>query len=235
MKNRNTSSALSMVATHIVCVCCVTLLLAGSGAARADEMSKAGSKDAVAEQPRQWSFDADAAGQLPAGLQVFSGKWEVLNEADAPSQPNGLCQTGYADYPALVLDDRVYGDAAVSVRFRPVSGRIDQAAGIIFRIQDKDNYFILRANALEDNVNIYKHVKGWRRLIKEGFAKVPSGTWQELRVEVKGNAIRGLLNGQLVVEANDDTFTTGKVGLWTKADSVTCFDNVKITPIMLIR
>jgi hypothetical protein len=115
----------------------------------------------------------------------------------------------------------------VTARFKPVSGNSDRAAGIIFRIQDKDNYYILRANALEDNVNIYKYVGGWRRVVQEGSAKVPSGTWQELRVEVKGNHIRGFLNGKLVVEATDDTFKAGKIGLWTKADSVTCFDNIQ--------
>ncbi len=180
-------------------------------------------------QTTQWTFDKEQAGKLPVGATVFAGNWAVRAESDAPSSPNALCQTGYADYPALSLSDKVYGDVTVTTRFKPVSGNSDRAAGIIFRIQDKDNYYILRANALEDNVNIYKYVGGWRRAIQEGSAKVPSGTWQELRVEVKGNTMRGFLNGKLVVEARDDTFKAGKVGLWTKADSVTCFDNVKAT------
>jgi Domain of Unknown Function (DUF1080) len=160
----------------------------------------------------------------------LAGIWAISAESDAPSSPNALCQTGYADYPVLSLSDKVYGDVTVSTRFKPVSGNSDRAAGIIFRIQDKENYYILRANASEDNVNIYKYVGGWRRAIQEGSAKVPSGTWQELRVEVKGNHIRGFLNGKLVVEATDDTFKAGKIGLWTKADSFTCFDNVLVNP-----
>ncbi len=175
----------------------------------------------------QWMFDKEQAGKLPSGATVLAGNWAVRAEAGAPSSPNALCQTGYADYPALSLSDMIYTDVTVTAHFKPVSGNSDRAAGIIFRIQDKDNYYILRANALEDNVNIYKYVGGWRSVIQEGSAKVPSGTWQELRVEVKGNHIRGFLNGKLVVEASDNTFKAGKIGLWTKADSVTCFDNIR--------
>lgn len=154
----------------------------------------------------------------------------VRAEPDAPSQPNVLCQTASAPFPALHLTDVVYTDVVVSARFKPISGSADQAAGLIFRIQDKDNYYIVRANALEDNVNIYKYVSGQRLRIKEASAPVASGQWQELRAEVAGNRIRGYLNGQLVVEATDDTFAAGGIGLWTKADSVTCFDNVFAAP-----
>ncbi|GFE57574.1 family 16 glycoside hydrolase [Geobacter sp. AOG1] len=176
-----------------------------------------------------WTFDADPVGGLPAGMHGFSGKWLVRAEANAPSKPNALCQTGSAHYPALALSDKVYRDVMISTRFKPISGTEDQAAGIIFRIQDKDNYYILRANALENNVNIYRYQGGSRSVIKESSKTVFSGQWQELRVEVKGNRIRGYLNGELAVEANDDVFKAGKVGLWTKADSVTCFDNVEVT------
>lgn len=185
-------------------------------------------KDFNAGQALQWAFDTDQTGGLPADTQVFSGNWAVSAEADAPTSPNTLCQKGTAEYPALLLSDKVFTDVTVSTNFKPISGKSDQAAGIIFRIQDKGNYYILRANALEDNVNIYKYAGGKRSVIKEGSAKVPSAKWQELRVEVKGNSIRGFLNGKMVVEAHDDTFKAGKVGLWTKADSLVCFDNVKV-------
>jgi hypothetical protein len=185
------------------------------------------SQAADAAKANQWTFDKDQTGRLPAGSTVFAGNWAVRAESGAPSSPNALCQTGNADYPAISLSDRVYGDVTVTTRFKPLSGNIDRAAGIIFRIQDKDNYYILRANALEDNVNIYKYVGGWRRAIQESSVKVPSGRWHELRVEVKGSHISGFLNGKLVVEATDDTFKSGKIGLWTKTDSVTCFDNIR--------
>jgi Domain of Unknown Function (DUF1080) len=201
------------------------LMITGGSICRAAEVTKA-------SQTTQWTFDKEQTGKFPAGATVFAGKWAVRAEADAPSSPNALCQTGNADYPALSLSDKIYSDVTIMTNFKPVSGNTDRAAGIIFRIQDKDNYYILRANALEDNVNIYKYVGGRRRAIQEGSAKVPSGTWQELRVEVKGNHIRGFLNGKKVVEATDDTFKSGKTGLWTKEDSVTCFDNVNITVLI---
>jgi len=180
-------------------------------------------------QVTQWTFDADVAGGLPAGAQVFSGTWAVRAEPDAPTRPNVLCQTGMAEFPALTLGGPVYTDVVIEVRFKPISGHEDRAGGIIFRIQDRDNYYILRANALEDNVNFYKYVLGRRSFIAGGARKVPSGTWQDLRVEATGTRLLGFLNGQRVVEATDSTFRTGRVGLWTKADSVTCFDNIRAT------
>ena len=176
----------------------------------------------------RWSFDSDLVAGIPRGATVFSGSWTVRAEADAPGTPNALCQIGNATYPAITLSDAVYTDFLVQTRFKPISGNTDRAAGIIFRVQDKDNYYILRANALENNVNIFKYVNGSRSLLKEGSAKVLSGRWQELRVEVVGSRIRGFLDGQLVVEASDNTFKSGKIGLWTKADSVTCFDDVEV-------
>jgi len=177
---------------------------------------------------QRWSFDADPSGGLPVGAQVFSGTWAVRGEADTPGPPNTLCQMGQADFPAVQLGDGLYTDVSVSTRFKPISGREDQAAGVIFRIQDKDNYYILRANALENNVNFYKYQSGRRTDLKDGQANVVSGQWQALRVEVRGNAFRGLLNERPVVDVTDDTFkSAGGVGLWTKSDSVTCFDDVE--------
>ncbi|GHO84738.1 hypothetical protein KSZ_27440 [Dictyobacter formicarum] len=173
-------------------------------------------------------FDTDPVGGLPAGATALSGTWAVRAETDAPSPPNVLCQTGTAEFPALLLSNSVYTDSVITTRFKPISGQTDQAAGIIFRIQDKDNYYILRANALEGNVNVFIYQAGQRSLLKEGTAKVVTGQWQELRGEVKGSHMRGFLNGTLVVETTDTTYKAGKVGLWTKSDSVTCFDNVQV-------
>jgi Domain of Unknown Function (DUF1080) len=189
------------------------------------------SKDANAPagQTAEWNFDKDSAGGLPAGAEVYSGTWQVRTEADAPSPPNVLCQTATADFPAIRLGDKIYSDLTATVRFKPISGKDDQAAGIIFRVQDKDNYYILRANALEDNVIFFRYGSGSRTTLKEGSAKVPFGQWQELKLEVEGNRFRGFLNGQLVVETTDDAYKAGGIGLWTKADSVTCFDDLRAT------
>lgn len=177
----------------------------------------------------EWNFDTEPVGGLPARATVFSGSWGVRAEAGAPSPPNALCQTGVAEFPALSLSEDIYTDATIEANFKPISGREDQAAGIIFRIQDRDNYYIVRANALEDNVNIYKFVHGRRIFIKGANAKVSSNRWQQLGVEVTRSRIRGSLNGQPMVEATEGTFRAGKIGLWTKADSVTCFNNVRVT------
>ena len=180
--------------------------------------------------PASWNFDADATGGRPTGSELFSGNWVVRAEADAPSRPNALCQVGDAEFPAIALGTSVYGDLTVTMRFKPLSGKVDQAAGIIVRVQDSNNYYIIRANVLETNVNLYKYAGGRRSGIKDGGAKVAQGQWQELRLEVRGDRLRGFLNGQLVVEATDATYKAGGVGLWTKADSVTCFDDVVVTP-----
>lgn len=193
----------------------------------------ASSQPGAARPPGQqlrWTFDADPVGGLPRGAVVFGGIWAVRVEPDAPSPPHALCQTGTAEFPALVLGNAVYTDVALSARFKAISGREDRAAGLIFRVQDKDDYYILRANALENNVNIYVYARGRRHLLKEGSVPIESGRWQALRAEVSGPRIRGFLNDRLVVEATDSAYKNGKIGLWTKSDSVTCFDDVEVTP-----
>jgi hypothetical protein len=152
----------------------------------------------------------------------------VRSEPDAPTTPNALCQTEEAEFPALALGDATYTDVVLSTSFKPISGEEDQAAGLVFRVQDEDNYYIVRANALEDNVAIYKYRDGRRSEIVSESVEVPPGEWRELRVEAVGDRIRGFLDYEQVVETTDDEFPTGRVGLWTKADSVTCFDNVLI-------
>jgi hypothetical protein len=205
------------------------LTFAGSGIAVARYQTD---DDAPVLTDVQWSFDADAEGSVPDGAEVLSqprfGGWAVRAEADAPSAPNALCQTGMAEYPSISLSPNVYADLVISTRFKPISGMVDRAAGLLFRIQDADNYYILRANALEGNVNFYKYASGRRSLIAEGQAVVASGEWQDLRGEVVGSQFRGFLNGNLVVEVADDAYAAGRPGLWTKADSVTCFDDVQV-------
>ena len=215
----------ALVSFAAVAVLVVSACSGGQSAVR----YQAADKTAPA-QPLRWNFDSDPAGGTPRGAVVFSGTWAVRAEADAPSPPNVFCQTGVAQFPAVSLSDAVYTDVVLSTRFKPISGREDQAAGLIIRVQDKDNYYILRANALENNVNIYKYAGRRRSVIKEATAQVRSGQWQGLRAEVVGNRIRGFLDGRPVVETMDDTYKAGKIGLWTKADSVTCFDDVEAKP-----
>jgi hypothetical protein len=177
--------------------------------------------------PLRWSFDEVRDGGLLPSTVVFSGIWGAQPEPGTPSPPQAFCQTGRAAFPAIALSDDIFGDVVVTARFKPVFGREDQAAGLLFRIQDKDNYYVLRANALEYNVNFYKYAGGRRTSLKDGRAHVIPGQWHELRGEAVGNTLRGFLNGEQVVEVTDDTYQAGRIGLWTKADSLTCFDDVE--------
>jgi hypothetical protein len=189
---------------------------------------QADDRNVRAGESMEWTFDMGPNGGIPPGAEVFSGEWVIRPEPNAPTSPNVLCQLATAPFPALCLGDRVYADVEVLTHFKLLSGREDQAAGIIFRVQNRDNYYILRANALENNVMCFLYASGKRSILQRSPATVPTGQWQELKVEVVGNRFRGFLDGKPVIEVADDSYKAGKVGLWTKADSVTCFDNVRV-------
>jgi hypothetical protein len=132
-------------------------------------------------------------------------------------------------FPLCVYDPLTAKDVTVSVQFKPVSGAVDQAAGLVVRFRDKDNYYIARANALEDNVRLYKVERGKRSQFAGVNVKMPTRQWQILMLEVQDTHFRVFLNGEILFAANDTTFKdAGKVGLWTKADSVTYFDDLRI-------
>ena len=177
------------------------------------------------------NFDDAKIGEAPAGwtpTQTGSGaaKWTVEKDDTTPSKPNVLKQSGEATYPVCIKDDTSLKDGFVEVKFKPVSGKEDQAGGVIWRAKDADNYYIARANALEDNVTIYHTIKGRRVSFKNVSAKVAPGVWHTLRVDFAGSKFTVTFDGKQVIEATDDTFAdAGKVGVWTKADSVTLFDD----------
>ena len=177
------------------------------------------------------NFDMAPAGKPPAGWtagKTGTGKpkWAVVQDDTAPSRPNVLKQSGQATYPVCIKDDTSLKNGFVEVKFKPVSGKEDQAGGVIWRAKDADNYYIARANALEDNVTIYHTIKGRRVAFKNVDEKVASGQWHTLRVEFDSNKFAVIFDGKKVIEASDDSFKdAGKVGLWTKADSVTLFDD----------
>ena len=254
MSRFNTAASTCALALLIVVACS-----APGGITDADA-NKGGPPEANAGEPEKpapvqeagksftYNFDSDAAGQVPAKFhtaltgQGAKGAWVVMVDATAPSQPNVLAQTS-ADktsyrFPLAVADEGSFRDLDVSVRFKPVSGREDQAAGLVWRLKDANNYYIVRANALEGNVVLYKVQNGKRSdlpLKGEGRtygkkAGVPSGQWGELRVVATGNLFEVFLGGQKLYEVEDGTFPeAGKVGLWTKADSVTYFDDLRVT------
>src|SRR6266852_1384751 len=177
------------------------------------------------------NFDNAETGKPPAGwtaTQTGNGqaKWTVEKDDTAPSKPNVLKQSGQATYPVCIKDDTSLKDGFVEVKFKPISGKEDQAGGLIWRAKDSDNYYIARANALEDNVTIYHTVNGRRTEKKRTNMKVASNQWHSLRVDFQSNHFTVTLDGKKAIEWDDVTFKdAGKVGVWTKADSVTLFDD----------
>ncbi len=195
---------------------------------------------------KTWNFDKEKVQELPSGFlsehtgQGSKGNWKVTADPTAPSQPNVLAQlsddvTNYR-FPLAIAEKTNYKDVILTVRFKAISGKRDQGAGLVWRFRDANNYYIVRANALENNVVLYKVQDGKRiSLAPKGTpektygvkTRVPGNTWNKLGVEVKGTQFTVSLNGQKLFEVEDNTFAdAGKIGLWTKADSVIYFDDL---------
>jgi hypothetical protein len=195
------------------------------------------------------NFDSAQPGSVPPGWTVAmthnggAPKWEVLNDPSAPSKPNVLAQISSDPtderFPLAILDKANFKDGELSVRTRAISGKVDQGAGLVWRYRDPDNYYLVRANALENNVVLYKVENGQRSSIAPKGTppktygvqhKVPSQTWNTLRVTFNGSLFTVYFNGEKLFDVEDLTFQgAGKVGLWTKADSVIYFDDFEVT------
>jgi hypothetical protein len=181
-------------------------------------------------------FDNDKTGSLPAGWQAgVTGqgkpKWTVEADATAPSPPNVLKQSGSGTFTWCVKTDSVFADGAVEVRFKPISGRQDQAGGVVWRWKDGDNYYVARANALENNVSLYYTEHGRRQTLKYVDAPVAGNAWHTLRAEFAGTRIRIVFDGKPYIDLDDNHISgPGAVGMWTKADSVTAFDDFIYEP-----
>lgn len=193
-------------------------------------------------------FDRAAVGTVPAGWTIAmthaggAPHWEVRRDDSAPHPPFVFAQTSADDtagrFPLAIWDGMTLRDGDVSVAFKTVSGKVDQAAGIVWRYRDADNYYIVRANALENNVVLYKVNKGVRLSIApKGLPSraygvkhdIPSGRWNVLRVVFKDALYTVYFNGGRLFEVEDKTFLeAGKAGLWTKADSQTYFNDFTV-------
>jgi hypothetical protein len=197
---------------------------------------------AFGQQPaaasRKMTFDDDAVGSPPSGWefartgQGAEGKWVVRADKEKPG--NHLLVQESADstdyrFPLAVVKQGSYKDVTLLVRARPVSGEVDQGFGMVWRYQDAKNYYITRCNADEDNCTIYHTVAGRRRPFQNKPVKVAKNTWHTLKLEAAGNHFVVWFDGTKVLDATDDTFKdAGRVGLWTKADSVIQFDDFTI-------
>lgn len=196
-------------------------------------------------QMRKVDFEQDTVGQPPKGFAFghtrkvgTPGRWIVQEDKRGKYLAQLDADAARNRFPVAVVTDVTGADVDLSVRFRPVSGRVDQAAGLVWRYQNEDNYYIVRANALEDNVVLYKVQDGQRTDLAvkgEGRtygkpADVPDGEWSTLRVVATGGRFEVYFNGAKLYEVEDTTFkTAGRIGVWTKADSVTHFDDLTVT------
>jgi Domain of Unknown Function (DUF1080) len=187
------------------------------------------------------NFDDVPLGTAPKGWTITmtgSGdpKWTVEKDDTAPSKSNVLKQSGRATFPLALKDGTKIKDGFIAVRFKAISGSQDRAAGLVWRARNADNYYVVRANALEDNVVLYKTINGVRSPLdivgREGGygvdVPVPAGQWHTLRIEFAGTRFGVIYNGKKLFEVEDATFKeAGNIGLWTKADSVTVFNDLR--------
>ena len=191
----------------------------------------------VLAQSMKMDFEKDEVGKAPKGFsfaltgQGKPGVWVIRK--DDQVHGNVLAQTDAdkTDYrfPVAVYNDFTAKDVDLGVQFKPISGRVDQGAGLVWRYRDQNNYYLTRCNALEDNCTIYHVINGRRQAFQNHKVKVVSNTWHTLRVEANGDHFVVTYDGSKVLDAKDGTFKDpGRVGLWTKADSVIYFDEFSI-------
>jgi hypothetical protein len=185
------------------------------------------------------TFDNDAVDAAPSGFSFARtgngslGKWLVKAEAGAPSGRHVLAQADADDtsfrFPVAVLDEPILKNARVSVRCKLISGRVDQACGLVARYRDENNYFVTRANALEGNIRLYTVRNGKRNELASYSGAVTPNVWHDYRFELRSDELQVFWDGQRVLEHRDGTFgDAGRAGVWTKADSITHFDDLRV-------
>lgn len=191
---------------------------------------------------RSWSFDDGRMDSAPSGFafgrtgEGREGKWIVRSDPTAPSGSLVLAQVD-ADktddrFPIAFATEPMLKDLELRVRCKPISGAVDQACGLVFRLKDARNYYVTRANALENNVRLYFVKDGRRQQLASWSGKVTADTWHEYRVVARGEHIEVFWNAVKVLDHHDATFSeAGKIGVWTKADSVTHFDDLRVEPL----
>jgi hypothetical protein len=184
----------------------------------------------VADNVPADKFDFEAKGI--DGWTTVGGQWAVEEMAGAPSGKKVLVQRATRnEFNVIVAPPGPYTDVDVMMKFNPLSGKEDASGGIVFRFAD-GKYYVVRANALESNFRLYYYDRGRRQLATASVKAPPLGQWHALRVVAVGDRIQAWLNGTLYLDHRDARFKSGRVGLWTKADSVTAFDDLTIRGAM---
>jgi 3-keto-disaccharide hydrolase len=186
---------------------------------------------AGAAEPACITFDDLKAGTSPAGWEatetgIGTARWIVKKDVSAPSPAQVLEQSGEAQFPVCIYQKAELADGFVEVKFKPMAGLEDQAGGVIFRARDKNDYYVARANALEDTVELFHTLHSHRESVKSADIRVTAQHWHKLRAEFRGPHIKVYFDGKLLLQADDEALKgPGKVGVWTKSDSVTRFDD----------
>ncbi len=166
------------------------------------------------------------------GWETVTGKWGVEDVPGASQGGRALVQRATNNaFNVIIAAGGPYKNVDVSVRFKPISGREDASAGIVFRFSE-GRYYVIRANALENNFNFYYYDHG-RHQINSASVRAPAlGQWHKLRITAEGDHIQGWLNDRRLTDSRDSRFAEGRIGLWTKADSVTAFDDLVVRPVV---
>lgn len=176
---------------------------------------------------QSWDFETDTPGKLPAGFTTPTGAWSIAT--DGPNK--ALEQTARSDdaiFNLALVEKHRFSDVDLRVKFRAVGGKVDQGGGVVWRARDHRNYYVARYNPLEDNFRVYKVVDGKRSQLQSAETPGKEG-WHLLQVTMQGTQIRCLLDGEQLLGVEDATFTSGTIGLWTKADAQTQFDDLTVT------
>jgi hypothetical protein len=215
------------------CALCACLLSVAckSNSSESLETTAAEAASAKAAWSVVCNFDTASPGSVPTGFSPRSGDWSVVDDATAPSPSRALAQTSKSAESAfnlLVMDDVKQSDVELAVKLKAVAGDADQGGGLAWRISDAKNYYLARFNPLERNFRLYKVIDGERKQLQTANVPAVAG-WHELHVTMRGDTIKASIDGHGTVTARDTSFSAaGKVGLWTKADAQTHFDDLKV-------
>ena len=188
---------------------------------------------------KSWNFDAVPVGSFTEEFQIGTmydgrpaGDWKVVEAEDAPSPTHALAQLmnkgAEHAYKVVLAKDIQAADLDLQVSFFAIAGKGDMGGGLIWRATDDRNYYLTRANPLEQNIRVYHVIKGIRKMLLNHDQTIDVKKWHRLRVKTEGCRIQVFYDAQLVFDLCDRTFTAGRVGLWTKSDAVTYFDNLEL-------
>jgi hypothetical protein len=188
---------------------------------------------------RVWTFDNDPPATLPPEFKIGTlfdgrpaGEWNVIATDRVKSPPHVLAQLlgkgAEHAYKTVFIKESRASDLELEVSFLPIDGKADMGGGLIWRATDDRNYYLTRANPLEQNIRIYRVVNGVRQMLKNFDHIIDVRQWHTLRVSAKGCQVQVFFDGKEVFDLCDQTFSTGQVGLWTKSDAVTYFDELKL-------